>query len=33
MTDIADEATAIATGYRSGATCRPEEYRVRKAPQ
>ena len=28
MTDIADEATAIATGYRPGANRPPEEYRV-----
>ena len=28
LTDIADEATAIATGYRSGANRLPEEYRV-----
>jgi hypothetical protein len=28
MTDIADGATAIATGYRPGANRLPEEYRV-----
>jgi len=33
MTDIADEATAIATGYRPGANCLPEEHRVWKARQ
>ena len=33
MTDIADEATAIATDYRSGATCLPAGYRVWQARQ